>query len=259
MPSLKESLKENAKKAVDWLNPPSPPGRRRFFEGMAIAGAGLGVAECNRRLGGERLTPLIRNSVGLFGGYRIVQRGETLGQITLQYYGDSSLFSWLATANEITNPNWLRVGHRLYLPPAAGRNPTHFTIENSLSAQLQRRDLLANGQWQPEVPYAEWPFWHPPFSRMIFIHRDGLELAGLPKQGTKVDVFENWQHDRPVLTGRFIDNGVVVNREALNWGSRLWTRCAYDPTRMVLATCHPVGDRSENPAQRLVFSIQLYP
>ncbi len=252
------SFKEIARAAGSWLNPPSAEGKRQFFRNMAIAGAGFGAEDLSRRLASKELEALARNSVGLFGGYYIVQRGDTLYQIALRYYGNPAMVDVLAQSNGIVDSRYMRAGRSLYLPTASGRSPTRFEVVGSWGGQLQRRDVLANGQWQPEVPYAGWPFWHARFTRMVLIHRSDLELAGLPKAGMKIAVFENWQHDTPVLSGRVVDNGVTVRREAVDWGSRLWARCAYDPTRMILVTCHPPGDKSENPPQRMVFGIQLF-
>lgn len=251
------SLKEIARTAGNWLNPPSAPGKRQFLENMAIAGAGFGAEGLSRRLGGEQLKLLINKSVCLFGGYYIVRRGDSLYQIALQYYNDASQVAELAQRNDIVDPKLLRVGQSIWLPPLSGKPPTRFEVIGSWGGQLQRRDVLTNGQWQPEVPYSGWPFWHARFPRMVLIHRSDLELAGLPKAGMKIAVFENWQHERPAMNGWVVNNGTVVRREAVDWGSRLWSRCAYDPTQMILVTCHPPGDKSANPPQRMVFSIRL--
>jgi len=253
------SLKEIGQQVGRTINPPSALGKRRFFEQMAITAAGTGVLELDRRLGGERQKVLIRNSVCLFGGYHITCRGDTVYQIALNYYNNPSMVGIIEQDNGIADARRLHIGQVLHLPTAYGRTPTQFEVPGSWRSQLQRRDLLANNQWQPEAPGVGWPFWHLPYPRMIFIHRSDLELCGLPRVGQAAQVFEGWGSSIPVIQGTFVDNGKVVDRTAVDMYSTIWSRVAYDPAQMVLVTCHPSDDQSENPPQRLVFRIQLIP
>jgi LysM repeat protein len=47
--------------------------------------------------------------------YTVVQ-GDTLSEIAQRFYGDASLYSWLAAANGIADPNQVGVGQVLLLP-----------------------------------------------------------------------------------------------------------------------------------------------
>ena len=46
----------------------------------------------------------------------IVQRGETLGTVAKQYYGDAARASWLVACNGITKPDEVRRGARIQVP-----------------------------------------------------------------------------------------------------------------------------------------------
>ncbi|QEY34612.1 LysM peptidoglycan-binding domain-containing protein [Caproiciproducens galactitolivorans] len=48
-----------------------------------------------------------------------VVKGDTLSAICRKYYGDSSLYAKLAKYNGIKNPNLIRIGQIIKLPPAA--------------------------------------------------------------------------------------------------------------------------------------------
>jgi len=47
-----------------------------------------------------------------------VKRGDTLGKIARQFYGDAARFPLIVSANRITDPDKLRVGQRLVIPDA---------------------------------------------------------------------------------------------------------------------------------------------
>ncbi|MCC5828201.1 MAG: LysM peptidoglycan-binding domain-containing protein [Phycisphaeraceae bacterium] len=50
------------------------------------------------------------------GGTHTVQRGDTLWSIAVRHYGDGQRWRDIASANNITNPQSLRVGQVLQLP-----------------------------------------------------------------------------------------------------------------------------------------------
>lgn len=52
-----------------------------------------------------------------------VQPGDTLWLIARRFYGDPSLYRWLADANGIADPHRLMVGQELVLPPRDGAPP----------------------------------------------------------------------------------------------------------------------------------------
>ncbi len=73
-----------------------------------------------------------------------VQPSESLSKICQKYYGDGSLVADLARYNEIDNPDRLRVGHRLRIPPAevllrSSHPHTHNIDANRGSQQSQFR------------------------------------------------------------------------------------------------------------------------
>ena len=53
----------------------------------------------------------------------IVERGETLGGISRQYYGNPSMYRRIAAANRIANPNLIRVGQELTIPGIVSDRP----------------------------------------------------------------------------------------------------------------------------------------
>jgi LysM repeat protein len=68
-----------------------------------------------------------------------VQSGESLIAIARRHYGDDSLARELARFNEIDNPNTIRVGHRLRIPPAEVlRGGNDATAEPAAAAAADR-------------------------------------------------------------------------------------------------------------------------
>ncbi len=53
-----------------------------------------------------------------FTQWHVVQKGETLGKIAEQYYGDASLYTKIFEANKdvIKNPNLIQIGWKLRIP-----------------------------------------------------------------------------------------------------------------------------------------------
>ena len=51
-------------------------------------------------------------------GQYVVAPGDTLGAIARRFYGDAGLYGRLAAANGVKNPNLIRVGQVLTIPPA---------------------------------------------------------------------------------------------------------------------------------------------
>lgn len=56
-------------------------------------------------------------SVGLVTMY-VVKSGDTLSKISKTYYGDANLYSKIAQANDIANPDKIQVGQELKIPAA---------------------------------------------------------------------------------------------------------------------------------------------
>jgi len=73
---------------------------------------------------------------GILGGNErvvIVERGDTLSGIALEVYGNASLYPIIADANNISNPNVIRVGQRLIIPELNGqRNLSELFILESV-------------------------------------------------------------------------------------------------------------------------------
>lgn len=53
-----------------------------------------------------------------YAQYHVVVKGDTLGKIAEQYYGDASLYKKIVEANQplVKNPNLIEVGWKLRIP-----------------------------------------------------------------------------------------------------------------------------------------------
>ncbi len=81
----------------------SDPGRLRIGQRLVIPDA----------QDGPRATP---RSTSADGRHHVVARGETLGEISMQYYGTSQRWREIQDANPGINPLAVPVGHRLLIP-----------------------------------------------------------------------------------------------------------------------------------------------
>jgi D-alanyl-D-alanine carboxypeptidase-like protein/LysM domain-containing protein len=78
-----------------------------------------------------------------------VQKGDTLGRIAQQYYGDPGRYPLIVAANRITDPDRLTVGQELVIPdaataargvvPATAAAPAPSTVSNNISALNDQR------------------------------------------------------------------------------------------------------------------------
>ena len=76
-----------------------------------------------------------------------VKRGDTLGKIARKFYGDTRKFPLIVSANDITNPNKLKVGQVLIIPDAdsaaraapRAQRPSPVTFSDTTVQRNERR------------------------------------------------------------------------------------------------------------------------
>ena len=76
--------------------------------------------------------------------YHTVEEGELLGDISRQYYGTTTKWGQIASANNISDPGRLRIGARLLIPQQDGEAST---IAATTSSQPRREQPSGDGQW----------------------------------------------------------------------------------------------------------------
>lgn len=64
----------------------------------------------------KRVNEILSGSSSSNNRYYTVQKGDTLWAIAKKYYGDGSKYHTIARANNISNPNIIRVGQKLLIP-----------------------------------------------------------------------------------------------------------------------------------------------
>lgn len=81
-----------------------------------------------------------------------VQAGETLSSIAAKHYGNANLFTLLVRANPQIDPNRLRIGAQIKIPPAPGTTPSATssapedsaaTLDQSRQYRVQAGDTLS--------------------------------------------------------------------------------------------------------------------
>lgn len=82
---------------------------RRYMPAQAIQSTGTAVTASSST---TRTTPLNITTPKQY----TIQRGDTLSAICKKFYGDASLYTKLATANNIKNPNLIYTGNTLVIP-----------------------------------------------------------------------------------------------------------------------------------------------
>lgn len=80
-----------------------------------------------------------------------VQRGESFYAICQQYYNDPSLVKALAKYNGIDNPDALRAGHRLRIPPAEELGGTSRVAASSSSSRNAAAQTASSEPPQPRL------------------------------------------------------------------------------------------------------------
>ena len=58
------------------------------------------------------------DQVGEEGLYYTVKSGDMLMTLAKKYYGDESKYTLIMEANNISDPNKIAVGQKLFIPPA---------------------------------------------------------------------------------------------------------------------------------------------
>lgn len=89
------------------------------------------------------------------GKYVTVERGDTLTQIAVDYAGGYSNYKKLAAINNISNPNLIYVGQKIYLTSAGSSGSGSSTSSNSNKPTIKQFGLQSNIR-NSDVLFATW-------------------------------------------------------------------------------------------------------
>lgn len=89
------------------------------------------------------------------GKYVTVERGDTLSQIAVDYAGGYSNYKKLAAINNISNPNLIYVGQKIYLTSAGSSGSGSSTSSNSNKPIIKQFGLQSNIR-NSDVLFATW-------------------------------------------------------------------------------------------------------
>lgn len=89
------------------------------------------------------------------GKYVTVERGDTLTQIAVDYAGGYSKYKQLAAINNISNPNLIYVGQKIYLTSSGGSGSSGSSSANSNKPTIKQFGLQSNIS-DSDVLFATW-------------------------------------------------------------------------------------------------------
>lgn len=89
------------------------------------------------------------------GKYVTVERGDTLSQIAVDYAGGYSKYKQLAAINNISNPDLIYVGQKIYLTSSGGSGLGSSTSTNSNKPTIKQFGLMS-GEVNSDILFATW-------------------------------------------------------------------------------------------------------
>lgn len=87
--------------------------------------------------------------------YVLVERGDTLSQIAVDYAGGYSKYKQLAAINNISNPDLIYVGQKIYLTSSGSSGSGSSTSTNSNKPTIKQFGLMS-GEVNSDILFATW-------------------------------------------------------------------------------------------------------
>jgi hypothetical protein len=128
------------------------------------------------------------------GSYVIVEKGDTLSQIAVDFAGGYSKYKQLAAINDIQNPNLIFIGQKIYLT-SAGSTKTPTT---SNTATIKQFGLLSTPEENKETLFATWSWGKEKNTESYKVLWTYYTSKGVELQGTNTTITVD--HDAPAMS-----------------------------------------------------------
>lgn len=142
------------------------------------------------------------------GKYVTVERGDTLWGIASKHLGSGSKYQQLANWNNISNPNYIVVGQKIYLSKD-GSSTTTTTTSSSNTVTIKTLGPLASDD---KTIYARWTWGKmsqtKEFKLVWRYRKDGVDFDSNP---TSISVDQDWQDGSLQTTYNIPDGAISVS------------------------------------------------
>lgn len=164
------------KSEVVGADPPGPFLRPETVKGEIVSPATLAAAQSKAA-----------------GRYHEIREGDTLGEISRQYYGNPNLWTRIQEANPGISPTALKIGARVLVPEAS--EPKAAPVAEGAKAEKPAPGVPA------EKPAPGMPAERPAAAAQVYVIRDGDTLIGIARRvyGSAAMYMKLYEANRDVL------------------------------------------------------------